>query len=135
MTTDDEQLCARLEDRLVHDVAATLRQRGGDVTAAESFVPQLSGAAKEAAARIRALSARLELTDDGYDGIASRDETIRLLEARLQAAEKMAEALKPFADCVEQISADEPDDEWAKFRLVISDYRRARAALTAWEAK
>lgn len=43
--------------------------------------------------------------------------------ARLRAA------LKPFADCAEQIREDESDEEWAKFRLLTGDYRRAKAAL------
>lgn len=38
-------------------------------------------------------------------------------------------ALKPFADCCEQIGDEESDEEWAKFRLLIGDYRRARTAL------
>lgn len=42
---------------------------------------------------------------------------------------KMREALRPFADCCDQINDDEDDEEWAKFRLLIKDYRRARAAL------
>jgi len=51
---------------------------------------------------------------------------------RRRMAEKMArmrEALKPFADCVDHIDKSESDDEWAKFRLTIRDYRRAYAAL------
>lgn len=39
------------------------------------------------------------------------------------------EALQPFADCCDQIADDEDDEEWAKFRLLIKDYRRARKAL------
>lgn len=41
----------------------------------------------------------------------------------------MREALKPFADCADQIDPEEDDEEWAKFRLLVSDYRRARQAL------
>jgi len=43
--------------------------------------------------------------------------------------ERLREALRPFADCAEQISEEEDDEEWAKFRLLIKDYRRAKAAL------
>lgn len=43
--------------------------------------------------------------------------------------EKLAGALEPFAKCVEQIGDEESDEEWAKFRLLIKDYRRASAAL------
>lgn len=42
---------------------------------------------------------------------------------------KLREALKPFADCCDQIRDDEDDEEWAKFRLLVKDYRRARQAL------
>jgi predicted Zn-ribbon and HTH transcriptional regulator len=42
---------------------------------------------------------------------------------------RLREALRPFADCVEQIKATESDDEWAKFRLLIKDYRRAAKAV------
>lgn len=41
----------------------------------------------------------------------------------------LLEALEPFARCCEQIADSEPDDEWAKFRLTIGDYRRAKAAM------
>ncbi len=51
---------------------------------------------------------------------------ITQLEAELAGAR---EALRPFADCCEQIAADESDEEWAKFRLLIGNYRAARAAL------
>lgn len=52
-------------------------------------------------------------------------------EPAIRGDEQIVAALKPFADCVEHIRDDEPDDEWAKFRLLIGDYRRARAALAA----
>lgn len=68
----------------------------------------------------------------------------------LQAADlltSMKEALEPFAKCADEIDyedkarseyADEPavtpDDEWAKFRLLVSDYRRARIALNGEKA-
>ena len=35
-------------------------------------------------------------------------------------------ALEPFATCCEQISVDEVDEEWAKFRLLVGDYRRVK---------
>lgn len=43
--------------------------------------------------------------------------------------ERLAAALKPFAVCCDQIRDDEDDEEWAKFRLFIKDYRRALAAI------
>lgn len=57
--------------------------------------------------------------------IATTAETERLRDE----VERLREALKPFADCCEYIGADEDDEEWARFRLIVSDYRRARAAL------
>ncbi len=44
--------------------------------------------------------------------------------------ERLRLAIKPFADCCDQIRADEDDEEWAKFRLLIKHYRAALAALT-----
>lgn len=46
----------------------------------------------------------------------------------------MRVALKPFAECAKELDgcADlprAPDGEWAKFRLLTDDYRRARTAL------
>lgn len=48
--------------------------------------------------------------------------------------EPITEALKPFADCCEQIGTSEDDEEWAKFRLLVKDYRRAHAALSMIDA-
>lgn len=53
------------------------------------------------------------------------DEFWRLLDSY----EEVIEALKPFAVCVEQIASSESDEEWAKFRLLVGDYRRAAKAL------
>jgi hypothetical protein len=46
-------------------------------------------------------------------------------------------ALAPFGntELIEQILPDEDDEEWAKFRLLIGDYRRAHAALTRVDAR
>lgn len=49
-------------------------------------------------------------------------------EVSEEEVERLREALKPFADCVDQIGDDEDDEEWAKFRLLIKDYRRAKSA-------
>lgn len=43
----------------------------------------------------------------------------------------LVEALSPFAECCDQIDRKEDDEEWAKFRLLIKDYRRARDALSS----
>jgi hypothetical protein len=46
---------------------------------------------------------------------------------RLDAAtvERVKQALLVFAACARDIRTDEPDDDYAKFRLLASDYRRA----------
>lgn len=52
-----------------------------------------------------------------------------LLREAADKIERLRSALKPFADCCEQINADEDDEEWAKFRLLIKNYRHARDAM------
>ena len=49
-----------------------------------------------------------------------------------EAGDRLAEAMEPFAKCCEQISSDEDDEEWAKFRLLIKHYRFAAQALAYW---
>lgn len=44
---------------------------------------------------------------------------------------KLEQALLVFAACARDLGPDVPDDEWAKFRLLASDYRRAHAAYVA----
>lgn len=71
-----------------------------------------------------------QLTIAYMDGIAEgrkqADRQIDELKAQLIVANG---ALRTFADCCDQIADDEDDDEWAKFRLEIGDYRRAKNAL------
>ncbi|PTL88833.1 hypothetical protein C6W88_15745 [Halomonas litopenaei] len=52
----------------------------------------------------------------------------------IAAAPELYEALEVFGRLADQLDGDNevqrtPDDEWAKFRLLASDYRKARAAL------
>lgn len=65
---------------------------------------------------------------NGDGDILSADEVTQSQadSARIKALE---EALKPFAGCCDQISDEEDDEEWAKFRLLVKDYRRACATL------
>lgn len=49
----------------------------------------------------------------------------------IEAAANVPNALLVFAACYRAIKEDTPDDEWAKFRLLTSDYRRAHAAYVA----
>lgn len=89
---------------------------------------------RSAAAKVRPYTHNSSLILDGErDGTDivqaayyGRIEAIRELEAEV---ERLRVALTPFADCCEYISDDEPDEEWAKFRLQIKDYRYARSAL------
>jgi len=47
-------------------------------------------------------------------------------EARkLAAADELLAAIEPFASCCDQISDSESDEEWAKFRMLVKEYRRA----------
>ena len=94
-----------------------------------------SGDTKELVERLRSYVA----DGDTHGSLAEHPTTIavridieKAADALLTNAAEIAglrDALRPFADCVEQISDDEDDEEWAKFRLLIKDYRRARAAL------
>jgi hypothetical protein len=47
----------------------------------------------------------------------------------ITAVPDMIAALLPFAQCVDQIAVTEDGEEWAKFRLLIKDYRAAAEAL------
>jgi hypothetical protein len=60
------------------------------------------------------------------EALADRDRTIA---EQAKMLERLREALSPFANCCDQIADDEDDEEWAKFRLLIKDYRCARTAL------
>jgi len=74
----------------------------------------------------------LEAIDDALGFLMDNERAIVLqafARQREQAERGLREALRPFAECAEQISDDENDEEWAKFRLLIKDYRAARKAL------
>lgn len=50
------------------------------------------------------------------------------------AVAELIEAVEPFAVLADQLDATEyrdaeDDDEWAKFRMVVKDYRKIRSAL------
>lgn len=61
------------------------------------------------------------------------DARITSLESQLASAlaanQVMRDALQVFAKCVEQIDSEEDDEEYAKFRLLIKNYRHAQSAL------
>lgn len=50
------------------------------------------------------------------------------LPAPVVEGASLERALLVFAACARDLGPDVPDDEWAKFRLLASDYRRAHAA-------
>lgn len=72
--------------------------------------------------------------DADYARAIFRSQAKAAIRAMLDGVEPVADALRPFAECVEQISAEESDEEWAKFRLLIADYRRAAKALYSLDA-
>jgi len=82
------------------------------------------------------------LSEDGRaDSILAGDhdqsQSVQAFAAHARTAREriavLEDALKPFADCVEQINPEEDDEEWAKFRLLIKDYRRAADAIASGE--
>jgi hypothetical protein len=104
------------------------------IAAEQAHTPE--GDAVERVAKAMFLQAYADATDGG---VASPDdpewhEYESMARAALSAMPsgllaEAVEAIRPFADCCDQISDDEDDEEWAKFRLLIKDYRRARAFL------
>ena len=79
-------------------------------------------------------AARLETSGDPLLSVVEHMWHARPTHPITEAAgDALREALKPFADCCEYISDDEDDEEWAKFRLLIKDYRRAREAIATKE--
>lgn len=92
-----------------------------------------------------AIAKAVTVNADGSIGISARafweafDEyTSAPQPASMALIERLTKALEPFAKCADEIDYDDkerdeptPDDEWAKFRLLVGDYRRARTALSA----
>lgn len=71
-----------------------------------------------------------------HHGIEMHPDDIRGLVADVIAEIRtpIVAALKPFADCAAELDGNEdvpraPEGEWAKFRLLTDDYRRARDAV------
>lgn len=74
--------------------------------------------------------------DPAYDEVAGEaillngEKAIRVALGKVATEnETLRAALQPFADCCEYIKKSEDDDEWAKFRLIIKNYRQARDVL------
>lgn len=84
----------------------------------------------QAATMIERLSAEKAALKEG--NLLIREQQKEDYDRAERAESQLAEArgaLEPFANCCEHITDDEDDEEWAKFRLLIKDYRRAKAAL------
>lgn len=57
------------------------------------------------------------------------------IEQGVELRKKLVAALKPFADCCTQhIDPTEDDEEWAKFRLLIKNYRAAADVIAEVES-
>lgn len=58
-------------------------------------------------------------------------------EADTTISDEMKRAIAPFVACMEYIAGDESDEEWAKFRLLVKDYRRlaSLSGMTTEEAR
>lgn len=77
----------------------------------------------------RELAKQLEALALGPFSTNKEAELLQKAAASLRRVEALEGALEPFADCCDQIADSEDDEEWAKFRLLVKDYRHARAAL------
>jgi hypothetical protein len=66
--------------------------------------------------------------EDAWADDLADEETLANATA-LAALPDLLEALRPFAECCDQISDEESPEEWAKFRLLVSHYRAARDAV------
>lgn len=81
-------------------------------------------------AKIRlAISTRKSVQEGKPDRLAA------LLAEAAEGLIECLEALKPFAECIEHINPEEDDEEWAKFRLLIKNYRLAAATFAKYAAK
>lgn len=75
-----------------------------------------------------------EMTARKYGGETLANHANEISETRAAVAE-LIEAVSPFAVLADQLDATKDteaahDDECAKFRMVVKDYRRLRAALS-----
>jgi predicted Zn-ribbon and HTH transcriptional regulator len=100
-------------------------------THTEALVERVARALYEVSAETEHGETWESLSDGWKDNFRTHARAaIEALPARNdERALKLAEALRPFAECVSQIKATEDDEEWAKFRLLVKDYRRAAKAL------
>lgn len=88
----------------------------------------------ELIAKLNALASRLTAQGE-YEAVDLIDTVVERVSAMPQR-ELLAEALEalgPFADCANELDGSvdvprAPNGEWAKFRLLTDDYRRARTA-------
>lgn len=103
--------------------------------------------AMEAEKKLAAIVSAIEPVRDWYDGEPADGDVhvpreladiitdiVSDLQSDRDGALKMHAALQPFAACMEYIKDDEDDEEWAKFRLIIRNYRDAQAARDSYGA-
>ncbi|MEQ1491869.1 MAG: hypothetical protein ABL932_15100 [Terricaulis sp.] len=108
---------------LLRELDAALR--GKDLAVAE----KVSALRDEELTELRMQLHRVE-ADEGFTGRDLGSADVHLQIARLLII-KLREALQPFAECASQIPADESNEEWAKFRLLVKDFRRAAHVMGA----
>lgn len=81
------------------------------------------------------LEAECILKNHGFPDQRSADAAHVLMTSHAALTERVAvlkNAIRPFADCADELDAEDRewnDEEWAKFRLLVGNYRKARAAL------
>jgi len=112
-----------------HVMAASLArwpENRAFIIAAHNHLPALlaqSDALKAKDARIAELVSELDLQTEALD--KATDTMTKLNRAWTAAESALSEARSEVED----------DEEWAKFRLIVSDYRRARSALDTADGK
>lgn len=146
--TDDE-LCAALEaerfsGRFTLGGASASSDGKFKSWGGERIMELVNPDGPAAAARIRELNETIR--EQAMRHLAPEGQWIDktgALEARLAAAEKMAEALRPFAEQLKGNYSKQPDtmpinagfgESDLRFEFRLGDFRRARRALAAWEA-
>lgn len=107
--------------------ALVLNESWNDKEEVARLTDRLEAAEKEVKRQHEVIQMKTKLL---VEAINREDEQAAQIEA-LRVAKL---ALHPFAECCDQIDEAEDDNEWAKFRLIISDYRAANKALAAIDA-
>lgn len=115
----------RTRDFLLAEAMKERRQMQVDCKVCDNLVFRLH---KRADIR-RSIPHRKSVQDNQPDRIAD------LLDEAGFAMAELLGALKPFAECIEYINPEEDDEEWAKFRLLIRNYRLAAETFNKYTMK